>query len=63
MSDYEKSEKYYKGNPDIYSHLGEGKGLSFARQNAKKFSAFDLATCQTCGVTEMGKSFDYFDGV
>lgn len=63
LSGYEKSEKYYNGNPDIYSRLGGDKGLSIARQNAKKFSAFDLATCQTCGVTEMDKLFDYFDGL
>lgn len=63
LSDYEKSEKYYKGNPDIYSRLGADQGLLIARQNAKKFSAFDHATCQTCGITEMDKLFDYFDGL
>lgn len=63
LSDYEKSEKYYKGNPDIYSRLGADQGLLIARQNAKKFSAFDLANCQTCGITEMDKLFDYFDGL
>jgi len=63
LSDYEKSEKYYKGNPDIYIRLGAGKCLFVARQNAKKFSAFDLETCQTCGVTEMDKLFDYFDSL
>lgn len=63
LSGYEKSEKYYRGNPDIFIRLGGDKGLSAARQNAKKFSAFDLETCQTCGVTEMDKLFDYFDGL
>ena len=61
LSGYEKSEAYYKGNPDIYSRLGGDKGLSIARQNAKKFSAFDLATCQTVGISEMNKLFDIFD--
>ena len=63
LSDYEKSEKYYNGNPDIYSRLGGDQGLLIARQNAKQFSAFDLATCQTYRITEMDKLFDYFDGL
>ena len=61
MSGYEKSEAYYKGVLDIYTRLGEDKGLSAARPNAKKFSAFDLETCQTVGISEMNKLFDYFD--
>ena len=41
-------------------NIRSNKGLAGI---AKKFSAFDLATCQTYGVTEMDKLFDYFDGL
>ena len=63
LPDYEKSEKYYKGNPDIYTRLGSAKGLAEARKNAKKFSPFDFKTCQTSGITEMDKLFDFFDSI
>lgn len=61
LPDYDKSEDYYKGIPDIYNRLGNDKGLAQARQNSKIFSAFDIATCKSVGITEMYKLFDYFD--
>lgn len=61
LSGYEKSEAYYKGVPDIYTCLGEAKGLATARQNAQKFLPFNLSSCQTVGISEMNKLFDVFD--
>lgn len=63
LPDYEKSERYYKGTPDIFMRLGDIKGLAVARQNTKKYSTFDTTTCQTCGITEMNKLFDFFDNL
>ena len=61
LPDYNKGEKYYCGNPDIYTRLGGDEGLSNARNNAKSFLPFDIPTCREKGVSEMSKLFDYFD--
>ena len=61
LPDYNKGERYYCGNPDIYTRLGGYDGLSNARNNAKPFLPFDIATCRERGVSEMSKLFDYFD--
>lgn len=63
MPDYNKGEKYYCGNPDIYTRLGDNDGVSHARNNAKPFLPFDIQTCRERGVSEMSKVFDYFDSL
>lgn len=63
MPDYNKSEKYYCSNPDIYSRLGDTEGLTLARNNAKPFLSFDIHTCKERGGSEMNKIFDYFDSL
>ena len=63
MPDYNKSEKYYCGNPDIFTRLGDTEGLTLARDNAKPFLPFDIQTCRERGVSEMSKIFDYFDSL
>lgn len=61
LPNYNKSEKYYCGNPDIYTRLGGDEGLSNARNNANPFLPFDIPTCRERGISEMSKLFDYFD--
>lgn len=63
LPDYDKSEKYYCGNPDIYVRLGGEAGLSKARNNAKPLLPFSIQTCKEKGISEMGKLFDYFDSL
>lgn len=63
LSDYNKGEKYYCGNPDIYTRLDGNDGLTKARNNAKPFLPFDIQTCRERGVSEMSKIFDYFDSL
>ena len=55
---YDKKEKYYNDNPDIFLRLGGLEGL----QHARSFTQiFRLDTCQSQGVSEMGMLFDFFD--
>ena len=61
LPDYNKGEKYYRGNPDIYIRLGGDAGLDAARKKSKPFLPFDIKTCREKGVSEMSKLFDYFD--
>lgn len=56
LSGYEKTQKYYKSNPDIYQRLKPF--LSTARSNSKPFN---LTNCKTEGCSEMGKVFDCLD--
>ncbi len=61
LPDYDKGERYYCGNPDIYIRLGGDNGLAKARENAIPLLPFSLQTCIEKGVSEMGRLFDYFD--
>lgn len=63
LPDYNKGERYYCGNPDIYTRLGDTIGLTKARNNARPFLPFDIQTCRERGVSEMSKIFDYFDSL
>ena len=63
LPDYNKGERYYCGNTDIYTRLGGDTGLAAARNNAKPILPFDIKTCRERGVSEMSKIFDYFDSL
>lgn len=63
LPDYNKSEKYYCGTPDIYTRLGSHEGLSKARNNVKPLLPFDIQTCKEKGISEMSKVFDCFDSL
>jgi len=63
LPDYEKSEKYYKSIPDIFTRLGAHDGLSEARTNAQKNQSFSVETYRICGISEMNKLFDFFDSL
>jgi hypothetical protein len=59
LSDYEKTEKYYKKRDnDLYKKLMPY--LATARSNAKKLGNFDGNNPET-GIAEMWKIFDSFD--
>lgn len=61
FSGYNKGERFYCGNPDIYTRLGGDDGLAKARENAIPLLPFSIQTCKEKGVSEMGRLFDYFD--
>ena len=61
LPDYDKGERFYCGNPDIYSRLGGDNALAKARENALPLLPFSLQTCKEKGISEMGRLFDYFD--
>ena len=63
LPNYDKGNKYYCDNPDIYTRLGGNEGLSTARNNANSLPPFDIHTCKERGVSEMSKIFDYFDSL
>ncbi len=58
MEEYEKTEKFYMNNPDIYQRLEKFGSLQEARNNAVPFS---LETCKQKGGSELYQLFDYFD--
>lgn len=58
LSEYEKSEAYYKNSPDIFVRLNKNDGLKKARTNA---TTFNMTNCRTCGCSEMNRLFDFFD--
>lgn len=60
LAQYEKSDDYYNGNPNIYERLNKNNGLKNARDNA---IVFDLNNCQIQGCSEMNLLFDYFDSL